>query len=440
MELELKVDSRICGYRWSIDLVIVCFSTSLSSGIIDGNSLVTFSVESESHSRRRVRGRLIERFISEFEIVRLRCRRASFHTCFHSEFMAESMTLGSIRVLARSSSAQTRPPRVSLGTPFHLADHYETIPPPTVTVPPPMVPTIEDTRLAEQEAKVERLESMMRQIRLQDGGLTWDDRDGIPAASLPAKFRMPDIERYSGIGCPKIHLRLYSTVMRAHGIDDAQLVALFPMSLSGAAQRWFASVEPSRLRTWEDVAREFLTQFAFSADIDAEESISSFVTRWRAKVAGMIDRPKEQDQIDMVLRNLQPRFARRLVGIPFQDLRSLVHAAFSVEEAMARGLWTDTTPSPDSKGKKLIGPLTRSGEVGAISYQHQRPARHSVYRPPIVRAHFSLPRCRDHRIMLRSLALLRLACSCDHHIREPLLTHRLDHMHRGPRDSSLLWA
>ena len=98
---------------------------------------------------------------------------------------------------------------------------------------PPIVTTTDDTRLAEQEAKVERLESMMRQIRLQDGGLTWDDRDDIPAASLPVKFRMPDIERYSGIGCPKIHLRLYSTVMRAHGIDDAQLVALFPMSLSG---------------------------------------------------------------------------------------------------------------------------------------------------------------------------------------------------------------
>ena len=65
--------------------------------------------------------------------------------------------------------------------------------------------------------------------------MTWDDRDGIPTASLPAKFRMPDIERYSGIGYPKIHLRLYSTVMKAHGIDDAQLAALFPMSLSGAA-------------------------------------------------------------------------------------------------------------------------------------------------------------------------------------------------------------
>ncbi|RVX08310.1 hypothetical protein CK203_017674 [Vitis vinifera] len=114
----------------------------------------------------------------------------------------------------------------------------------------------------------------------------------------------------------------------------------------------------------KDVAHEFLTQFAFSVDIDVsrreleairqrpDESISSFVSRWRAKVAGMIDRPKEQDQIDMVLRNLQSRFARCLVGILFQDLRSLVQAAFSVEKAIARELWTDIVPSPDSKGRE----------------------------------------------------------------------------------------
>ena len=88
-------------------------------------------------------------------------------------------------------------------------------------VSPPIVTTTDDTRLAKQEARVKRLESRMRLIKLQDGGLTWDDRDGILATSLPAKFRMPNIERYSGIGCPKIHLRLYSTVMRAHEIDDA---------------------------------------------------------------------------------------------------------------------------------------------------------------------------------------------------------------------------
>ena len=73
-------------------------------------------------------------------------------------------------------------------------------------------------------------------------------------ANLPAKFRMPKIERYTGIGCPRIHLRLYSTVMRAHGLDEAQMVMFFPMSLSGAAQRWFASLEVSRRRTWDDLA------------------------------------------------------------------------------------------------------------------------------------------------------------------------------------------
>ena len=138
------------------------------------------------------------------------------------------------------------------------------------------------------------------------------------------------------------------------------------------------------------MAREFLTQLEATRQ-RPEESISSFVTRRRAKVAGMIDRPKEQDQIDMVLRNLQPRFSRRLVGIPFQDLKSLIHAAFNVEEAIARGLWTDTTLFPDNKGKKPIGSSSRFKEVGVISYQHQRPAHHSSYKPPTVKAHFSHP-------------------------------------------------
>ena len=61
------------------------------------------------------------------------------------------------------------------------------------------------------------------------------------------------------------------------------------------------------------MVHEFLTQFAFSADIDvsrreleatrqrSDKSISFFVIRWRAKVVGMVNRPKKQDQIDMVL-------------------------------------------------------------------------------------------------------------------------------------------
>ncbi|RVW29135.1 hypothetical protein CK203_102566 [Vitis vinifera] len=41
--------------------------------------------------------------------------------------------------------------------------------------------------------------------------------DGAPVTSLPAKFRMPEIEQYTGIGCPRIHLRLYTQDHQACG-------------------------------------------------------------------------------------------------------------------------------------------------------------------------------------------------------------------------------
>ena len=114
----------------------------------------------ESHSWRRVGGRLIrsDSYPSSDSSVEMSDELASTLASIQ-EFMAGvSRRLDQIESSRQDphlvgmatdetfphapQAAQTRPPEVSLGTPFHLADHYETIPPPTVTVPPPMVPTI----------------------------------------------------------------------------------------------------------------------------------------------------------------------------------------------------------------------------------------------------------------------------------------------------------
>ena len=234
-------------------------------------------------------------------------------------------------------------------------------------------------------------------MRASDRTTTWEGFDGVPVASLPAKFRMPDIERYTGIGCPRLHLRLYSTMMRAHGLDEPQMITLFPLSLSGAAQRWFASLEASRRRTWDDLAQEFLRQFSFNTVVDvsrrelealrqrAEESVSSFISRWRGKIAEIIDRPSERDQIQMVLRSLQPRIARHVVGAPFTDFGSLVMALYDVEDGISRGLWTDSSPS-DVKGKKpFVG--QRSTDVSTISSSSQRPPRRHQPVPQLLETH-----------------------------------------------------
>ncbi|RVW43493.1 hypothetical protein CK203_095351 [Vitis vinifera] len=79
----------------------------------------------------------------------------------------------------------------------------------------------------------------------------------------------------------------------------------------------------------------------------------------------MIDRLKEQDKIDMVLWNLQS----------------------SVEEAIDRGLRIDTTPSPNSKGKKPVGSFSRFGETS----MRPRPPHPRAITPPPPRPYVQRP-------------------------------------------------
>ena len=87
-----------------------------------------------------------------------------------------------------------------------------------------------------------------------DRAINSEDFNEAPVVGLPAKFRMLEMEKYMGIGYPRIHLRLYSTVMRAHKLDEAHMVMLFPMSLSSVTQHWFTSLDVSRHMTLDGLA------------------------------------------------------------------------------------------------------------------------------------------------------------------------------------------
>ena len=78
----------------------------------------------------------------------------------------------------------------------------------------------------------------------------------------------------------------------------------------------------------------------------------------------------------MIMRSLQPRFARHLMGFPQTDFGSLVQALYGIEEGISRGLWADSSPS-DSKGKKS-GSGPRPSDVGTIGMTGHRSSR----RPP----------------------------------------------------------
>ena len=83
---------------------------------------------------------------------------------------------------------------------------------------------------------MDHIKQHIKQLGVFDNSTILDDLEGILVASLPAKFRMLDIKRYTSVGYPRIHLRLYSTVMKAHGLDESQMISLFPLSLSDGTQ------------------------------------------------------------------------------------------------------------------------------------------------------------------------------------------------------------
>ena len=143
---------------------------------------------------------------------------------------------------------------------------------------------------------------MLRQLRVAEGMDVGDGFDSALVTSLLPKIRMPDMELYTGRGCPRTHF------MRGMGLGEAQLIMLFPLSLSSVAQSWFVTLDASRRWTWEDFSHEFIRQFSFNTVIDvtrreleamrqgAHEIATSFISRWREKVIQMIDCPLERER------------------------------------------------------------------------------------------------------------------------------------------------
>ena len=127
-------------------------------------------------------------------------------------------------------------------------------------------------------------------------------------------------------------------------------------------------LDPSRRRTWDDLAHEFLKQYSLSTAIDvsrreldalrqgSDETVASFLTRWHENMAQIIiDQPLEKEQIQMVVRRLQPRIAKHLIGLPFIDFASLTSTLFGVEEDIARGLWPYSSLRDPMGKESLVG-------------------------------------------------------------------------------------
>ncbi|KAF5932817.1 hypothetical protein HYC85_028988 [Camellia sinensis] len=178
------------------------------------------------------------------------------------------------------------------------------------------------------------------------------------AVTLPDRFKMPHIDRFDGSGDPMVHLSLFSDVLRPMGLTRLQKLSLFGRTLSGIAAIWYAKLEDSVKRSWEEMAEAFVAQYSYNTQIEIttrdlettrqepKESFSEFVARWRAKASMMTIRPTDKDQIRMVVRNLQPKLMQKMIVLPFPTFSNLHEMGVQIEDAMKQGLIDNDREQP----------------------------------------------------------------------------------------------
>ncbi|XP_077239720.1 uncharacterized protein LOC143880621 [Tasmannia lanceolata] len=170
----------------------------------------------------------------------------------------------------------------------HVAQHPSIIPPPPPAMARPAVLNVEDDIEDEQYAehnclphlerdnegrvmadRIDKLTKEMENIKFQGPKkLNMADFMIYPGVTLPPRFKVPDMDKYDGTGCPRSHLMSVLLLLQQHGLSPEQVALLFPRSLIGVAKKWFLSLKSEEIRTLEDIANRFVEQFSMEEGID----------------------------------------------------------------------------------------------------------------------------------------------------------------------------
>ncbi|XP_077249459.1 uncharacterized protein LOC143888967 [Tasmannia lanceolata] len=217
---------------------------------------------------------------------------------------------------------------------------------------------------------VDRVEKLTQQVEsMQVKGpkkINMSDFSLFPGVTLPPKFRMPDFDKYDGTGCPWSHLRSFISNLEGYGLSPEQIAKVFPMSLTGVAKKWFLHLKPEELGTLDEIANKFVEQFSMEEGIEVtkrdlkaikqgpQETFTSFVRRWRRKAAQMTNRPSEEDQIKIVVKNLSPQYYHFMATQYYSDFNHLIKTGTITEDALLKGSLEKSSFDPRNGKKPMV--------------------------------------------------------------------------------------
>ena len=214
--------------------------------------------------------------------------------------------------------------------------------------------------------RINKVEEMIRRACKMEDLIDYQSLLLFPDMRLPPKFKMPTLDKFDSIDCPKSHLKMYMRAMQPLGATEGLLAQMFQNTLTGVALRWFLNLDDARVRSWEDIYHEFHNQYKYNIEVDItrrdlktmkqepKESFSTFITKRRSKAEQMIYRPSEEEQLAMVVKNLLSVYHNYLFAQYFSNFKALIVVGTQIEDAINNGTIKNKDPL---RFKKNLGSL-----------------------------------------------------------------------------------
>lgn len=125
-----------------------------------------------------------------------------------------------------------------------------------------------DIIVERDDRKLRLLEERLKVVEGQGAlGMDLTDLGLVPGMKIPHKFKVPTFDKYTGLTCPKTHVRAYFRKMSAYSDDDKLLMHFFQDSLAGASLDWYMQLERTHIRSWRDLVEAFLRHYQYNIDM-----------------------------------------------------------------------------------------------------------------------------------------------------------------------------
>ncbi|KAK2448950.1 hypothetical protein QL285_008189 [Trifolium repens] len=277
------------------------------------------------------------------------------------------------------------------------------VPQPIMTVPAPMVHTIpHENELVYQAEPTESIgaygrmddfqdqfDEMQREIKALRGkdlfGKNAHDLCLVPNVKIPTKFKVPDFEKYKRNSCPQSHLVMYARKMSTQTDNHQLLIHYFQDSLTGAALKWYMSLDSTNIRTFNDLGEAFIRQYRYNLDMAPDrdqlramaqkdkETFKEYAQRWREIAAQINPTLEEKEMTKIFLKTLGSFYYERMIASAPNDFTEMVNMGMRLEEGVREGRLAKESGS--SCGTRKFGtsfPKKKEQEVSMVAQGRPR--------------------------------------------------------------------